>query len=276
VLTTHPPLQRAFALALFVQTLALALVFAWRSRSEPGTRMAWVWFAASGLPFLAGHEPRYYIPALIPLAVLAAAGLRGAADWLFGPRLRQGWVVLLAALVLINRLVLIPLMPYEVQQGRLLALFRTLSASAPGATYLIPWITDYSLLRFGFPVAHIELCLSHTPQSRYTHPGHGGELAEPDQWWAGHYVGSPPALSRKPAPWYLIGWTYNPAALSLQRLLRPVGLERLVRKGPQLHNHLAGSWIWHDRSLTLTPRDRLGQYHVYEVSARSRGPAFRR
>ena len=48
-----------------------------------------------------------------------------------------------------------------------------------------------------------------------------------------------------------------------------MGLERLVLKGPTLHNHLAESWIWFDRSLWLTPRDTVGQYYLYEVSPRS-------
>ena len=90
VLTTHPPLQRVFALVLFLQTLALALVFAWGRRREPGTRLAWVWLVAAAAPFLAGHEPRYYVPALVPLAMVSAVGLRVAADRVFGPRLATG------------------------------------------------------------------------------------------------------------------------------------------------------------------------------------------
>jgi hypothetical protein len=202
--------------------------------------------------------------------VLAAAGLRGAAGFLFGARLRYGWVGLLAALALVNRVLLIPLMPYEVEQARLLEFFRILHARAPDATYLIPWIADYSLLRFSFPDARIELCCSNIPASRRFQPGYEGPLTQPDQWWAGadHYVGSRSALVQRPRPWYFVGWTYNPAALRLQQLLGTLSLERLVLKGPRLHNHLAGSWIWNDRSVTLSPSDRLGQYFAYELSPR--------
>lgn len=272
VVTGHPPLQRAYALALFLQTLVLVLPFAWSHRSEAGPWLATAWLAASALPFVAGHEPRYYAPALVPLAVLAAAGLRRAADILFGPRLRYGWVGLLAALGLVNHGLLAPLMPYEVDQARLLGLFETLHARSPGATYLIPWTADYSLLRFSFPAARIDLCLSNTREGRLFQPGHEGPITQPDQWWAGadHYVGSRPALVQRPRPWYLVGWTFNPAAVRLQRLLGPLGLGSL---GPRLHNHLAGTWVWQDRSLTLNPRDHMGQYYVYEVSPQSR--AFR-
>jgi hypothetical protein len=268
VVTSHPALQRVYALALFLQTLVLVLPFAWRRRSEAGPWLATAWFAASALPFVAGHEPRYYAPALVPLAVLAAAGIRRVADFLLGPRLRYGWVGVLAALVLVNRGLLAPLMPYEVDQARLLGLFRTLHGRSPGATYLVPWISDYSLLRFGFPAARIELCLTNTPAAPHFKPGHEGPIAQPDQWWTGadHYVESHPALMQQPRPWYFVGWTFNPPAVRLGRLLGRLSLGSL---GPRLHNHLAGSWIWQDRSLTLSPRDHTGQYYVYEVSPRS-------
>jgi Dolichyl-phosphate-mannose-protein mannosyltransferase len=271
VVRIHPPLQRVYALALFLQTLVLVVPFAWRHRSETGPRLASVWLAASALPFLAGHEPRYYAPALVPLAVLAAAGLRGVGSFLFGTRFPYGWVGLLAVLALVNRGLLVPLMPYEVDQARLLGLFRTVQARAPGATYLIPWTADYSLLRFSFPAARIELCLSNIPAGRHFQPGHEGPITQPDRWWAGadHYVGSRPALVRQPHPWYFVGWTFNPAAIRLQQLLGRLSLGPLMQKGPRLHNHLAGSWIWHDRSLTLRPTDHMGRYYVYEVSQRS-------
>jgi uncharacterized membrane protein YecN with MAPEG domain len=271
VVSTHPPLQRVYALGLFIQTLVLVLPFAWRRRQEPAPRLGFLWLAASALPFLAGHEPRYYAPALVPLAVVVGAGLRGASDFLLGSRLRYGWVGLLAALTLVNRGLLVPIMPYEVDQARLLGLFQGLQARDPQATYLIPWTTDFSLLRFAFPEARIELCLSDTPESRHYHPGHEGPISRPDQWWAGtgRYVGSYPELERQPRPWYLVGWTYNPAAVRLSHLLGRASLG-LLRAGPVLHNHLAGTWVWHDPSVRLTPRGGADRYRVYRVDPTAR------
>ena len=135
VLTTHPPLERAFALATFLQTFALVLPFAWAERARPEVRIAAVWLVCAALPFVAGHEPRYYAPALIPFAILSAVGFRRAAGRLMGPAAhRLAWLGLFAALVLINRILLIPLMPYEVNQGQLLSLFHRLQAQTPGAT----------------------------------------------------------------------------------------------------------------------------------------------
>lgn len=267
VVTSHPPLQRIWALGLFLQSLVLVLPFAGTRRAGARLGLTVVWLVASALPFLAGHEPRYYAPALVPLAVLAAMGLEAAAGWVFPAGWRHGWIGLLAAIVLVNRLVLIPLMPYEVEERRLLALVGDLQARLPGGTFLVPWTSDYSLLRFAFPEANLALSLTATPGSRLAMGAHEGRLSGPDQWWAGrnHYVGSRADLARRPRPWLYVGWKLNPAAVRLQELLRAAGLERLLSNSPQLHNHLAGSWIWYDRSLRLVPLEQRGRYYVYEV-----------
>ena len=273
VVATHVPLQRVYALALFVQAFALVLPFVWRARTERPVRVAAVWFAASALPFLAGHEPRYYAPALVPFAVLAAAALEGAVQGLAGPRRRYAWAALLATVTLLDRGLLVPLMPYEVEQGHLLALFERLETRRPRSSYLVPWISDFSLLRFAHPDAPVGLCLSNLSGTRVSQPGHAGPLPAADRWWAGpdHYVGSRAALARWPAPWTYVGWTYSPAALRLRRLLASAGLGQWMPAGAELHNHLAGSWIWHDPTLRLTPTDALGEYRAYELSPRAHG-----
>jgi hypothetical protein len=68
-----------------------------------------------------------------------------------------------AGVVLVNRFLLIPLMPFEVEQHELFGLFDEARARSPGATYLVPWLADYAVLRSAYPDARIELCLSQTP-----------------------------------------------------------------------------------------------------------------
>jgi hypothetical protein len=272
VATTHPPLERAFALACFVQTFALALPFAWKRRHQRSVKLAAVWLACAAVPFLVGHEPRYYAPALVPLAMLTSSGLRVAAAKLTRLEPRTAWLALLAVLVLVNRAFFIPLMPYEVEQGRLLALFHQISEQSPDATYLLPWISDYSLLRFSFPRSRIDLCLSVLPGGRVSSPGHTGELGAADRWWAGsdHYVGSRAVLLQQPLPWKYLGWTYNPADLELLHLLERLGLP--APSGGKLHNHLAGSWIWLDKSLSLRLAKRSGMYYLYDLEPESAAP----
>jgi dolichyl-phosphate-mannose-protein mannosyltransferase len=270
VLVTHPPVQRLYALAMFVQTFALVLPFAWRRR-EPGTGLALIWLLVAALPFLYGQEPRYYAPALVPFAMLAAAGFRGLGDLLTRGRVRRAPVLLLAVLVLFDRFLLAPLMPFEVRQNRLLQLFEQVHARNPGATYLLPWASDYSILRVSFPDLPVELCLSRTPESRYMASENSDTIApmDPaDQWWVGrdHYIGASEDLSRRSQPWLYLGWTYNPAALRLISLLGALHLSRAATSGSHsLHSHLAGSWVWYDRSLTLVPVDSLSQYRAYQI-----------
>src|SRR3954447_23362769 len=269
VVSLHPPLERAFALGSFVQTFAIALPFAWLERSRPSARVSAVWLILATVPFLAGHEPRYYAPAMTPLAILTALGLRSLAGRLAGARWEYAWAGLLAVLVLINRIFLIPLMPYEVEQGKLLGLFHQLQRQAPGGTYLVPWISDYSLLRFSSPGSRVDLCLSELPGSRVSEPGHAGQLDASDQWWAGasHYIGSDRALAKEPRPWEYLGWTYNPADMKLIHLLGDVGVR--APTAVHLHNHLAGSWIWTDPLLRRRLAEQSGPYFVYQIQRRS-------
>ena len=272
VISGHPPLQRVYALALFLQALALLLPFAWGAPSAWWPRFAIAWLAAAAVPFVVGHEPRYYAPALVPLALVAGAGLRRAADLLFPATWRYAWVALLVPIVVVDRFVLVPLMPYEVSQATLLGVFKTFHDREPGATYLVPWSSDFSLLRFAFPDANVVLCLTGSAASRHGMTGGMGALSPPDQWWAGigHYVGADSALAEMPEPRYYIGWEENPAAVRLQRLMGSLGLAHLMSKGPKLHNHLEESWIWSDDSWLLTRRGQVAQYQVYEVTPRSR------
>jgi len=262
VVGSRSPMQLVYALVSFVQGFALALPFAWRRRRERAVRLAAVWFAAAALPFALGFEPRYYVAAVVPFAVLAAVWLREAAG--------RGRLVLLAALVLFDRVVFTPLMPYEVEQSNLLALVHTMRTREPGSTALIPWISDYSLLRFAEPGVPVELCVSNLPGGRLSTEGHAEPLSGSDAWWAGtgHYVGSRAALSREPRPWEYIGWTYNPAVLDLQHLLGRSGLGDRISSDATLHNHLSGSWVWHDPSMSRRLVRRRGEYYVYQLGAR--------
>jgi dolichyl-phosphate-mannose-protein mannosyltransferase len=269
VLTTHPPLERAFALAGFLQTFALVLPFAWAERNRPEVRFATVWLVCAALPFLAGHESRYYAPALIPFAMLSAVGFRSAASKLMGaPAPRYAWLGLLALLVLVNRILLIPLLPYEVEQGQLLSLFHRLRSQTPGGTVLLPWISDYSLLRFSSPASRVDLCLSEIPGSRVSGSGDRGQLPAADRWWAGadRYIPSKERLSAASRPWEYVGWTYNPADLKLLHIMDRLGFH--PPQDARLHNHLRGSWIWSDAGLRRNLSFRLGQYYVYQIETR--------
>ena len=268
--------QRLYALALTLQMFALVLPWGLRRHPGPAARISVIWLAATALPCLAVYEPRYYAPALIPLAVLAAAAIWSAARSWFGMHHRWGSIVVLSALVLANRLVFAPLMPYEIDQARLTAVMQQLQRTSPGGSYLVPWISDWAFLRVAFPRATTLLCMSAIPQLRYTAGERWGPMPPSDRWWVGssRYVGSLAALEEARPPWYYIGWTFSPSLLRLRERLEQIGIhwaDDPERAG--WHDHLAGSWVWRDPSLALTPLKQQGQYHVFRIQLRGRSRA---
>jgi hypothetical protein len=263
-------MERLYALALAVQGFALVVPLGLSWRGPPARRIAAVWLGITGLPCLLLHEPRYYAPALVPLAVVAASGISNLTERLFRSERHWVWLSVLAALVLLNRLVFAPLMPYEVDQRALAAVVTRLEKVAPGGTYLVPWFSDFAFLRVAFPGDQVRLCITPIPGSRYTGNGHSGIMPAEDRWWAGagNYVGSRAALDPAPHPWYYIGWTYSPSLLRLRQAFATLGI--YWARDPQRagwHDHLTGSWIWRNSGLSLTPMAQEGQYRVFRIKA---------
>ena len=261
-------LQRIYALLLALQAFILVLPFGLRTRNPQLMRLALVWLSVAALPFVAGHESRYYASALIPLAVLSSIGVSRVAERIFGRERRWAWIGVLSALVLVNRVVFAPLMPYEVDQASLNRVMMDLERTAPGGTYLVPWISDYAYLRIAFPDQPVRLALSAIPGSRYTAQGRTGEMAPEDRWWAGpeRYVGSWPQLRRESRPWYYVGWDYAPPLLKLRQTLAMLGVQWAYSpEKAGWHNHLAGSWIWGNDRLSLMPAGHEGQYQIFRI-----------
>jgi hypothetical protein len=263
-------MERLYALALALQSFALVLPLGMVWRGPPVRRIVAIWLAATALPALLVIEPRYYAPALIPLAVVAASGISKFTERLFRSQRPWAWVSVLATLVLLNRLVFAPLMPYEVDQRALAAVMDRLQKFAPRATYLVPWFSDFAFLRIAFPGDLVRLCTTARPVARYTAGGHPGEMPAEDRWWAGpgNYVGSRAALDSEPHPWYYIGWTYSPSLLRLREAFAMLGIHWATDpKSAGWHDHLTGSWVWWNRGLFLTPAAQEGQYRVFRVRA---------
>ena len=261
-------MQRLYALCLALQAFILVIPFGIRVRNAPLMRLILVWLGVTALPFLAGHESRYYAPTLIPLAVLCTLGVSRVAERIFGRGRQWGWIGVLAVLALVDRAVFAPLMPYEIDQTNLNRVVSDLQQTGRGGTILVPWISDYAYLRVVFPHQPVRLAISAIPGARYTAQGRFGPMAPEDQWWAGpeRYVGSGNSLGREPQPWFYIGWDYAPALLRLRQALGLVGIRwahNPLKAG--WHNHLTGSWIWQDPHLSLTPAGREGQYQIFRI-----------
>jgi hypothetical protein len=261
-------MQRLYALALALQAFLLVIPFGVRVRNGPMMRLILVWLGVAALPFLAGHESRYYATALIPLAVLCGLGVSRVAERILGRGRPWGWIGILAVLALADRALFAPLMPYEIDQTSLNRAISDLQRPGRSGTILVPWISDYAYLRVVFPDQPVRLAISAIPGARYTAQGRFGPMAPEDQWWAGpeRYVGSWDRLRREPQPWYYVGWDYAPSLISLRQALGAVGVtwaHNPLKAG--WHNHLAASWIWQNPQLSLTPAGREGQYQIFRI-----------
>jgi hypothetical protein len=264
VATRPNPLERVYALFFAVQAFLFVLLLVPPRRWSHGSRLALTWMLVAAVPFMAGHEPRYYAPALLPLALLAASGLQRLSSLVGGAGRPWAWGAALAGIVLVNRAGLSELMPHEVDQ-------RDLAAIVPSSgTLFVPWTSDYGFLRFAFPRRRIFLALSETNDSDYHWHGRPGDMRPQDQAWAGGgYAGGIDTLERQPGPWYYVGWTYNPAVLRARTLFERMGIHLLDDFDRlHLHSHLAGSWIWWDPALELRPVARRGRYSLYRIERR--------
>jgi len=220
------------------------------------------------LPFVIGAEyaePRYFYMGLVPLAILIHSGLKRVAATLHLVRYRLGSAFLVFALVLGNWWFLSPLMPYEIDQHEYSKTMTDLTSRYQQATYLTPWLSDYSFLRFAFPERSVKLSLSRTK--------YGGEESlqtEGFKRWVGEmrYVGSVESLRQLPEPWIYIGWKYNPTVVQIKKRLDWLGIQYLkaLEQREGLRNHLALSWIWFHPGLSLRQVIQVGQYHAFEIS----------
>jgi len=266
--------ERIYALLFFLETFALILPFALRRPWPPAVRIAGLWLLVTVVPTLSGHEPRYYAPGLLPLAMLCVVGLDRFASLMPRASRRWAWAGTLGLLTLVNRATLLPLMPWEVDETSLSGVVEELSRDHPQATILVPWASDYCFLRYRFPTLRVRLAMSALPASRYPSQGRWGVIAPIDQRWAGPalYVGSMASLSRTPGPWYYVSWSYNPVMLQVRTLLEDLDIHALGdphRTG--WHDHRAASWIWTDARLVHREIGGEGQYEIFLLVPRPRG-----
>ena len=258
---------KIYSLAMSVQFFLAALIFGLRPPWDRKTRLALVWMGVCTLPFVIGAkyvEPRYFYMGLVPLAILIHSGVKRVAGTLHLVRYRLGPAFLVSALVLGNWWFLSPLMPYEIDQHEYSKTMTELTPRYQQATYLTPWLSDYSFLRFAFPERNVKLSLSRTRDS-------GKEVLQTDGFkrWAGEtgYIGSLESLTRLSEPWVYVGWKYNPTIGQLKKRLDWLGIDYLknIEQREKVRNHLALSWIWSHPALALRQVIQVGPYHAFEI-----------
>jgi hypothetical protein len=262
---------KLYAVAMTVQLFAVPCVLALKPPWPRPIRFALVWLALGAIPFLVASrylEPRYFYTALVPLGVLCSAGL----DRLAGVRASESpgvrWLSWLAGIIILNRLLFAPLMPYELDQQQYAELVERLDHAHPRAALLTSWLTDYCFLRFAFPDEDVRLGYGERRDSAAQRGlGNAGFRA-----WVGEdrYVASPEDVASLPKPRIFVGWSYNPVMLAIRKRLDVIGLGGLVTlsaKEGLRGDHRSLSWIWSDPSLSLRLLQVVGPYQAYEIGA---------
>lgn len=265
---------KVYAVGMTVQFFVLPLVFVCPKLLHPRVRFALVWALICSLPFVLVSryvEPRYFYMALVPLAILVHHGLlRMSTTAAGGRRPVRRWLILLVIIVLADRLLLSSLMPYELDQKRYAALQSELSKRFPAATVLVPWVSDYSFLRFAYPQKDFRLAWDPPGLDSYDF-FKSASLLE----WAGggnRYLGTGNSLPAAAGPLLYVGWRYNQPAVRLKEVLKwlPGSYVKNIEKKENLKNHLALSRLWSDPEYKFEEVARIEPYEAYLVT---RAPA---
>ncbi len=265
---------KIYSIFMTIQLFAIPFLAITRVIYKPTVifSLLWAFICSVVFVFLSEYvEPRYFYMVLVPQAVLIYYGLTEMSRYLKKKNsLNQRYIfyILLFTCVAGNRLFLTDLMTYEHNQNEYKQIMETIEYDNSSATYLIPWISDYCLLKYIYPEKDIHLTWSSVDgklNSFFNHPTF-------IKWAGGEkYFGSqfgPDQVSELSDPIYYVGWRYNQPAIKIKKNMMWLksGYVDSIEAHEGLKNHLELSWIWKEKTLRLTPYKSLGQYEAFIVT----------
>ena len=252
----------------------VACLSAIKSDKKKWRRFFAVWLLCSALPMALITwcymiEPRYLVSGLIPLAGLGALG--GEALFKTGKSCKAKKVVAGAALaaVLIVNYVSVRIMPYELDEPKLIEAVHLLQRQSPSAAILLPWAyTDFHFLKSMFPESRIYNVHGEL-NADGSNPLAIEWQARLRSWYGDSYLDSPErlrALMEERAVYY-VGWrTYMPLE-NLIRWTKAAGLATLSAKlnALPMQDHLTSSWVWRWPHYWLEWIEHSGPYELYQL-----------
>jgi len=261
---THGIIIRIYALSVFIQFFAFYLIMSlWKPWSGLH-RLAIVWLLFTSVPFLIGSsyaEPRFFYMAILPFSILVWLGMERLAEiWPKTFASYRGWAVFML-LVAFNRWLVVPLMPTEHDQAAYRDIM-DLATTDEQANYLIPWLSDYSLLRLMYPEKNIYLVKD------WTRTGDDSFYSSSAfREWIGDcaYVANMDELLTLPFPWRYTGWDYNHVIKSLRGGAEAIGFSTAgIDEGQK--NHLTLGWPWQHEMISQTQLLHTdGHYEIYDL-----------
>jgi hypothetical protein len=215
-------------------------------------------------------EPRYLVSGLIPLAGLGALG--GEAFFKTGKSFKAKKVVAGVALaaVLIVNYVSVRIMPYELDEPKLVEAVHILQRQSPLAAILLPWAyTDFHFLKSMFPESRI-YNVHGDLNADGSNPLAIEWQARLRSWYGDSYLDSPERLRAlmEERVVYYVGWrTYMPLE-NIKRWTKAAGLATLSAKldALPLQDHLTSSWVWRWPHYRLEWIGHSGPYELYQLT----------
>lgn len=270
-------LMSLLGIATFGGMVYLGVFTAIYHQNRKKLKLLVIWFlipAGSSVLITSNYmvEPRYMVPALLPLAGLGGLGFEVLLKKVYSLPHKGLLIGALVSAILIFNAVAVRLMPYELNRPSILGAVNRILELDPKSAILTPWAyTDFHFLHVMKP---------EIPVYNVYSPSHNGKtlLLEKtwherlNNWYGENYIGTPAKLISilETAPVYYLGWRKYPPAENVKKILEFCGLKalsNLVDNLP-LTDHLTQSWVWQFPGVRFEPVGKIGQYEYYRLTKR--------
>jgi hypothetical protein len=263
-LKSHDNGVKIYVFMMYFQAFIILLPFSFLFKWTRTFKLSICWLCISVVPlFVAASylETRFFSIGLLPTAIIINQGLQNFVKSL---RLHKRIfvLILLMSIVIFNRLVFTPLSLYDIDQSKLKKIVSDVYKYEPQATLILPWITEYCLLRFVYPDKQIRSSITTLPGTE----NHSFIQTDPFQWWIGrnNHVSKLEELMKESKPWIYIGRSFSPAREKLYEYLSILRMSSLMQRTVG-SDPLSLSWIWKNEDLKLDLFQRQGPYSAYRI-----------
>lgn len=255
---------KIYVFMMYFQSFIILLPFSFLFKWTRTFKLSICWLCISVVPLFVTAsylETRFFSIGLLPTAIVVNQGLQNFVKSL---RLHKRIYVLiiLVSIVLLNRSVFTPLSLYDIDQKELKKIVSDVYQSEPQATLILPWVTEYCLLRFVYPDKQIRSAITTLTGTE----NHSFIQTDSFKWWIGrnNHVSMLEELMKESKPWIYIGRSFSPAREKLYEYLSILRMssfmQRTVGSDP-----LSSSWIWKNENLKLDLFQRQGPYNAYRI-----------
>jgi hypothetical protein len=255
---------KIYVFMMYFQSFIILLPFSFLFKWTKTFKLSICWLCISVIPLFAVAsylETRFFSIGLLPTAIIMNQGLQNFEKSLRLHKRIFVWIFLML-IVISNRLVFTPLSLYDIDQKHLKKIVSDVYQYEPQATLILPWITEYCLLRFVYPDREIRSSITTLPGTE----NHSFIQTDSFKWWIGrtNHVSMLEELLKESKPWIYIGRSFSPAREKLYEYLSMLRMSSLMQRRVG-SDPLSLSWIWNNEDLKLDLSQRQGPYNAYQI-----------